>query len=92
MNSRERMAHAMHRDALPDRVPVMCQLAIGHYFLNTGLSPIDIWFTSEGFAEALVMLQRRYRFDGILINLPGRPPNLLDQVARVIRRTPTATR
>jgi uroporphyrinogen-III decarboxylase len=83
MNSRERMAHAMRRDALPDRVPVMCQLAIGHYFLNTGLSPIDIWFTSEGFAEALVMLQRRYRFDGILINLPGRPPNLLDQVAQV---------
>jgi hypothetical protein len=83
MNSRERMAHAMHRDALPDRVPVMCQLAIGHYFLNTGLSPIDIWFTSEGFAEALVMLQRRYRFDGILINLPGRPPDLLDQVTRV---------
>ncbi len=82
MNSRERMAHAMHRDALPDRVPVMCQLAIGHYFLNTGISPIDIWFTSEGFAEALVLLQRRYHFDGILINLPGRPPNLLDQVAR----------
>ena len=83
MNSRERMAHAMQRDALPDRVPVMCQLALGHYFLNTGLAPLDIWFTSEGFAEALVLLQRRYRFDGILINLPGRPSNLLDQVARV---------
>lgn len=72
----------MRRDALPDRVPVMCQLAVGHYFLNTGIAPIDIWFTSEGFAEALVMLQRRYSFDGILINLPGRSPNLLDQVAR----------
>ena len=29
------------------------------------------------------MLQRRYRFDGILINLPGRPPHLLDQVERI---------
>ena len=58
----------------------MCQLALGHYFLNTGLPPHLIWFTSEGFAEALVMLQHRYRFDGILINLPGRPANLLDQV------------
>ena len=55
MNSGERMALAMLRDALPDRVPVMCQLAIGHYFLNTSLSPIDIWFTSESFAEAMVI-------------------------------------
>ena len=85
MNGRERIALAMqHR--LPDRVPVMCQLALGHYFLNTGLPPHRIWFTSEGFAEALVMLQQRYRFDGILINLPGRPANLLDQV-RSIEKT-----
>ena len=82
MNSRERMAAAMHHQ-IPDRVPVMCQLALGHYFLNTGLPPHKIWFTSEGFAEALVMLQRRYRFDGILINLPGRPPDLLDQVEKI---------
>ena len=79
MNSRERMALAMQHK-LPDRVPVMCQLALGHYFLNTDLSPHQIWFTSEGFAEALVTLQRRYRFDGILINLPGRPENLLAEV------------
>lgn len=82
MNSRERMAAAMHRQ-VPDRVPVMCQLALGHYFLNSGLPPHQIWFTSEGFAEALVMLQRRYRFDGILINLPGRPPHLLDAVEKI---------
>jgi Uroporphyrinogen decarboxylase (URO-D) len=66
-----------------DRVPVFCQLALGHYFLNAGLPAHRIWFTSEGFAEALVKLQRRYRFDGLLINLPGRPPNLLDQLRRV---------
>lgn len=85
MNGRERIALAMqHR--LPDQVPVMCQLALGHYFLNTGLPPHRIWYTSEGFAEALVMLQQRYRFDGILINLPGRPANLLDQV-RSIEKT-----
>jgi len=71
----------------PDRVPVMCQLALGHYFLNTGFAPHEIWFDSEAFAEALVALQRRYRFDGILVNIPGRPPDVLDQVAR-IERTP----
>ena len=70
------------RHQMPDRVPVMCQLALGHYFLNAGLPPHQIWFTSEGFAEALVTAAQRYRFDGILINLPGRPPNLLDECAR----------
>ena len=76
------MALAMgHRE--PDRVPVMCQLALGHYFLNAGLPPHEVWFTSEGFAEALVRLQRRYRFDGILINLPGRPPDLLEDVVSI---------
>lgn len=82
MNSRERIALAMQRQ-IPDRVPVMCQLALGHYFLNTGLLPHEIWFTSEGFAQALVALQRRYRFDGILINLPGRPEDTLDEVDNI---------
>ncbi len=82
MNSRQRMAAAMSMQK-PDRVPVMCQLALGHYFLNTDFAPHEIWFDSEAFATALVTLQRRYRFDGILVNIPGRPPDLLDQVASI---------
>lgn len=79
MNERQRMAAAMHRQ-LPDRVPVMCQLSLGHYFLNCGIPPHEIWFTSEGFARALLMLRERYRFDGVLVNIPGRPENILDQL------------
>jgi hypothetical protein len=71
------------RHQIPDRVPVMCQLALGHYFLNSGLPPYRIWFASEDFARALVMLQRRYRFDGILVNIPGRPENLLDDIQSI---------
>lgn len=82
MNGRERILLAMQHK-IPDRVPVMCQLAIGHYFLNTDIAPHKIWFTSEGFAEALVSLQRHYRFDGILVNLPGRPENALNDVASI---------
>jgi len=82
MTGRERIAHAMLHE-LPDRVPVMCQLSLGHYFLNTGIPPHQIWFTSEGFADALVMLQRRYAFDGILVNMPGRPANILAEIARL---------
>ena len=82
MNGRERIALAMqHKEA--DHVPVMCQLTLGHYFLNAGLAPHEIWFSSEGFAEALVRMQQRYQFDGILINIPGRPRNNLDQIQKV---------
>lgn len=70
---------------MPDRVPVMCQLAIGHYFLHSGVKPIDIWYSSEGFAESLVRLQRKYNFDGILINLPGRDPAYEQQIQRAER-------
>jgi hypothetical protein len=72
MNSRERMSLAMNHQE-PDRVPVMCQLALGHYFLHCEAAPSDIWFDSESFAKALVELQCKYRFDGILVNIPGRP-------------------
>ncbi len=72
MNSRERIEAAMNHNE-PDRVPVMCQLALGHYFLNCDYRPSDIWFDSEIFASALIELQKRYGFDGILLNLPGRP-------------------
>jgi len=74
MNSRERIAAAMNHEE-PDRVPVMCQLALGHYFINCDYTPSDIWFDSETFARALVEFQQRYGFDGILLNLPGRPAN-----------------
>lgn len=67
----------------PDRAPVMCQLSLGHYFLNSGLDALDIWYTSEGFAEALVRMQQRYGFDGILINLPGRDPAWHKHIAKI---------
>ena len=71
---------------IPDRVPVMCQLSIGHYFLHSGVMPLDIWFTTEGFAQALVNLQQRYQFDGILVNLHGRAPDWEKHVDRIVER------
>ena len=67
---------------LPDRVPVMCQLSLGHYFLHAG-DAVEIWHDSRAFAEALVAMQRRYRFDGILVNLPGRNPGWRRHVASI---------
>ena len=82
MNGKERIKVAMQK-GIPDQVPVMCQLSAGHYFLNSGIDHMDIWFTSEGFAEALVRMQQRYKFDGILVNLHGRPPNVMDKIVRI---------
>ena len=79
MTGRERIARTM-RHAAPDRVPVMCQLSIGHYNLNAGYKPHQIWYDTEAFADACVKLARRYAFDGILVVLPGRPPDYLDGV------------
>jgi uroporphyrinogen decarboxylase len=85
MNSKERVAAAM-RHQIPDRVPLMCQLALGHYFLNSDLPAMDIWHSTEAFGEALIALQRRYHFDGILINLPGRDPDWRSYIRRIEER------
>ena len=79
MTGKERIALTMrHRE--PDRVPVMCQLSIGHYNLNGGFRPHQIWYDTDAFAEACVRLARRYAFDGILVVLAGRPPGYLDNI------------
>jgi hypothetical protein len=67
----------------PDQVPVMCQLALGHYFLNTEIPAAEIWHSSDAFGEALITLAHRYHFDGILVNLPGRDPDWRRSVDRV---------
>ena len=85
MTGKERVQVAMNL-GVPDRVPVFCQLAVGHYFLHSGIQPLDIWFRSDGFASALVALQKRYDFDGILVNLPGRDPGFERNVDRVERK------
>jgi hypothetical protein len=72
----------MHHEPV-DRVPVMCQLALGHYLLNTGTPPAQLWFDSEALAEAFITLAYRYQFDGILINMPGSDPAWMRHVDRI---------
>lgn len=84
MNGKARMLLAMQRKTA-DRVPVMCQLALGHYFLNCKdkWKPHEIWFTTEAFVDSVVTLCKRYRFDGILLNIPGRDPNWINEVMSI---------
>ena len=85
MTGKERIASAMKLET-QDRVPVMCQLSLGHYFLQSSEDAFDIWYTSEGFARALLELARRYGFEGILVNLPGRDSRLGDYIERIERK------
>ena len=68
----------------PDRVPVMCQMSIGHMLLRTGTPPPELWFDRGAFAAALLDLRARYAFDGILVSLHGHAP---DWGRRVLRWT-----
>ena len=73
---------------LPDRVPVMCQLSLGHYFLHAGGGAVEIWHDTAAFGDALLALRSRYGFDGILVNLPGRDPAWRDHLTAVEQQGP----
>lgn len=70
MTSHQRMETAMSL-GIPDRVPVMCQLSIGHMLLNLPVSPAEFWYDARTFASGLCELRSRYGFDGVLVSLHG---------------------
>jgi uroporphyrinogen-III decarboxylase len=80
MTPKDRMAAAMSR-SVPDRVPVMCQMSIGHMLVQTGISPSRFWHSAEDFAEGLLAMRSLYGFDGILVSLHGHSPHWEDRVA-----------
>ncbi len=84
MTRRERLAAAMDR-RVPDRVPVMCQMSIGHMLIATGLSPAALWHSAEAFTDAIVGLAERYGFDGILVSLHGHRRDWERDVLRIER-------
>jgi hypothetical protein len=71
---RERVKAAMDL-GIPDRVPLMCQLSIGHMLLQLDVSPLEYWHDVEIFADGLVKLREIYDFDGILVSLHGHDPD-----------------
>ena len=80
MTSKERMAAAM-TGSRPDRVPVMCQMSIGHMLVASGVPPPELWHDAATFAEVLLALRERYGFDGILVSLHGHEPGWERRVA-----------
>jgi len=82
--SKELMREAMSLGR-PPRVPVMCQLAIGHTLLQTGVHPVDYFLSSDAYAEGLLKVRAMYDFDGILMHKPGRNPGFMELVTHIER-------
>ncbi len=70
MTPKERVKRAMEL-GIPDRVPLMCQLSIGHFLQQLDVSPSEFWYDAGTFADGLVEMRSRYDFDGILVSLHG---------------------
>ena len=85
MTGKERMATAMAL-GIPDRVPVMAQMALGHIYLQTGLSPVEVWHDPAVYADALCLMRERYGFDGILVSVPGSDPEWRARVGTMDER------
>jgi uroporphyrinogen decarboxylase len=54
---------------------------------RSGKTPHRLWFSPEDFTDALVELAGRYRFDGVLVNLPGRPRDWESLIASIENRS-----
>jgi hypothetical protein len=67
---RQRVREAMDL-GIPDRVPLMCQLSIGHMLLQLEAPPAEFWHDEDVFVRGLVRLRELYDFDGILVSLHG---------------------
>jgi hypothetical protein len=70
LTSKERIKFAMNLQK-PDRVPLMCQFSIGSMLHHLQPNPVEFWYDKNVYAEGLVELCRRFKFDGILVSLHG---------------------
>lgn len=71
MTSRERF-EAVVNGTGPDRVPVMCQLSVGHIIKNSGIAPADFFLDyTTACVEPIVRLMNQYHFDGVIVEAPG---------------------
>lgn len=77
MNGKERI-EAVMRGVLPDRVPVMCQLSLGHVIKNSGVSPSDFYIDYNNVCvDTNISLAAEYGFDGFIMEKPGVDPKYL---------------
>ncbi len=82
MLPRERIQAAME-GRKTDRIPLMCQMSIGHMLTQLDVSPAEFWFDRETFVRGLLDLRDLYDFDGILVSLHGHSPDWRQDVEKI---------
>ena len=80
MTPRERVRAAMKLQPV-DKIPLMCQMSIGHILLQFPCSQADFWHDIDTFADGLVAMRKLYQFDGILVSLHGHDPEWKKNIA-----------
>jgi hypothetical protein len=70
LTSKERVNTAMNLQR-PDRVPLMCQFSIGSMMHQLQPDPVEFWYDKNIFANGLIELCKKFKFDGILVSLHG---------------------
>jgi hypothetical protein len=70
LTPKERVNFAMNLQK-PDRVPLMCQFSIGSMMHQLQPDPVDFWYDKTIFANGLIELCQKFKFDGILVSLHG---------------------
>jgi len=68
--NRQRVVQAMNLTT-PDRVPLMCQFSLGFMMNQLKPDPVTFWYDMKSFADGLIRLREKFRFDGILVSLHG---------------------
>lgn len=82
MTPKERISTAMNLKPT-DKIPLMCQMSIGHMLRQLKVSPAEFWFDPKVFADGLIKLREQYNFDGILISLHGHDPDWKKRVKQI---------
>jgi len=74
LTSKERVRYAMNLQK-PDRIPLMCQFSFGSMMHQLQPNPVEFWYDKNIFADGLITLCKKFKFDGILVSLHGHSNN-----------------
>jgi uroporphyrinogen-III decarboxylase len=81
MTPKKRINLAMNLQK-PDRVPLMCQFSYGSMLQQLNPDPVEFWYDKNVFADGLIELCKKFRFDGILVSLHGHFDNWKNKIIK----------
>lgn len=87
ISGRERILSAMNLQRT-DRIPLMCQFSLGFMMTQLKVNPVLFWYDEETYANGLIDLCKKFKFDGILVSLFGHSLHWDDVLKEKIELSP----